>query len=287
MRNELPGTEQPLSWCPATLNRDDWLIPAPDGPLEDGLADTVNARLWQGTGFVVLRGLDLDCLNDRQCAERCAHLAGQVCAPAGPRLQRSAHELLTASTAPALPRRPPDPGSPPPPTPSGDEHLLLPHMDRGEAPEPPRLLALLCIRPAAEGGESLLASGPALHDRLAAEHPEALRELHQDFSFGRGPGFDRVRPVFRHDGPALRVHYNRYWIDQGQAETGRPFTPGRRTALRAMETLLHDPALVMTLPLRRGDLLLVNNSAVLHGRTPFEDRGGPGTSRCYARVWAG
>ncbi|MFI8825646.1 TauD/TfdA family dioxygenase [Streptomyces sp. NPDC053431] len=246
-------------------------------------AEEVNARLWRGPGFAVLRGLDLTGLTARQCVELCARVVGEVCAPAGLRLQRSANELLTAATAPAVPRMP-EPGAPAPR--KGDEQPLLPHMDRGEGPRPPRLLALLCVRPASAGGESLLASGPALHDRLATERPEALRELYQDFHFGRGPDFDRVRPVFHLDGGALRVHYNRYWIRRGQDETGTPFTARRRTALEAMDSLLQDPAVVLKLPLRRGDLLLVNNSAVLHGRTPFEDGGAPGSERSYARVWA-
>lgn len=283
MTDELHMTEGPLSWHPARLRTEDWLVPARGADLgSSALPARINAALRYGTGFAVLPGLDLAGLTDRQAAELCAHLVARVCAPEGLRLQRSANELLTATTAPALPPLAPHP----PTTPSGDEHLLLPHMDRGEGPEPPRLLALLCIRPATVGGASLLASGQALHDRLAAAHPEALRELRQDFHFGRGPDFDRVRPVFRHEDRTLRVHYNRYWINRGQDETGTPFTLAQRTALHQMETLLQDPAMVLNLPLRRGDLLLVNNSAVLHGRTPFTDSGAPGTQRCYARVWA-
>ncbi|MEU2657893.1 TauD/TfdA family dioxygenase [Streptomyces sp. NPDC007325] len=280
------GAAGPSSWTTDTLKTEEWLFPVtpePAGSTGDGLAERARAALWHGTGFAVLRGLDLSGRTDRECVELCARTVEEVCGPAGPRLQRSAHELLTAATAPAVPRTP-APDSPA--APDGDDQTLLPHMDRGEGPEPPRLLALLCVRPAPEGGDSLLLSGPALRDRLAAERPETLKELHRDFRFGRGEGFDRVRPVFRFDGPALRVHYNRYWIARGQEETGAPFGPARRGALQAVEALLQDPALVLTLPLRRGDLLLVDNSSVLHGRTAFRNGGEPGAQRCYARVWA-
>ncbi|GGU95198.1 hypothetical protein GCM10010275_36300 [Streptomyces litmocidini] len=276
--------EEPLSWYPATLKEEDWLLPVPDASAGGALVGKINAVLRQGTGFVVLRGLDLAGLTEEQCVERCAQVVGQVSAPVGLRLQRSAGELLTAATAPAVPHSA-GPGGPA--AVHGDDQVLLPHMDRGEGQEPPGLLALLCIRPASHGGESLLASGLALHDRLAVEQPEALRALHRDHHFGRGPDFDRVRPVFRHEGRTLRVHYNRYWIRRGQEETGTPFGPEQLSALHAVETLLQDPAVVMSLPLRRGDLLLVNNSAVLHGRKPFKDAGAPGTPRCYARIWAG
>ncbi|MFG3345851.1 TauD/TfdA family dioxygenase [Streptomyces sp. NPDC048018] len=280
---ELRMPEAPLSWVPATLKKGEWLLPPPDGQPDEAWVGAVHGRLWQGTGFVLVPGLQLGGLTERQCVERCARIVGQVCAPVGLRLQRSAGELLTAATAPAVPRTP---DTDAPATPDGDDRLLLPHTDRGERPRPPRLLALLCIRPASEGGESLLASGPALRDHLATERPEALRELSGDFRFGRGPDFDRVRPVFRLDGGTPRVHYNRYWIRRGQDETGTPFSPARADALDAMDALLHDPAVVLSLPLRRGDLLLVNNSAVLHGRNPFHDAGAPGGGRCYARIWA-
>ncbi|MFF2773847.1 TauD/TfdA family dioxygenase [Streptomyces sp. NPDC058052] len=273
---------EPSSWTADTLEEKDWLLPA--APHTGGApVDRADAALWRGPGFAVLRGLELAGLTDRECVELCARTTARVSVPAGLRLQRSAHELLTAATAPAVPRAP-GPGAAAPP--NGDEQVLLPHMDRGEGPRPPRLLALLCVRPAPEGGESLLASGPALHDRLAGERPEALRELRRDFRFGRGEDFDRVLPVFRREGGALRVHYNRYWIERGQEETGSPFGPDRRSALRAMEALLQDPSMVKSLPLRRGDLLLVNNSAVLHGRAPFRNGGARQDRRCYARVWA-
>ncbi|MFI1972295.1 TauD/TfdA family dioxygenase [Streptomyces cinnamoneus] len=38
--------------------------------------------------------------------------------------------------------------------------------------------------------------------------------------------------------------------------------------------------------LRRGDLLLVDNMAILHGRTSFADPPPPHAGRCLARVWA-
>ncbi|GGY76792.1 TauD/TfdA family dioxygenase [Streptomyces omiyaensis] len=268
----------PGAWTPATLRTGDWLLPAPSpGP---AAAAAVDALLHRGPGFAVLRGLALEGRTDRECVDLCAGLVARLRAPAGGRLHRSANELLTAATAPAVHPDAPAPARPP----EGDALTLPPHMDRGEGPTPPHVLALLCIRPATEGGASLLASGAALHDRLLADDPAALRELYGDFRFGRGPGFDRVRPVFRRDDATLGVHYNRYWIDRGQGETGTPHPPARRHALDAADRLLADPAIVLRLPLRRGDLLLVNNDAVLHGRTPFRDTGT--LRRGYARVWS-
>ncbi|MFE5795167.1 TauD/TfdA family dioxygenase [Streptomyces sp. NPDC056503] len=280
-----PATE-PRAWTPTTLRTEDWLLAAPpSGPAVTvtATATAVDAMLHHGPGFAVLRDLDLEGRTDRECVDRCAELVALLRAPVGGRLHRSANELLTAATAPAVHPGPPGASAPARPS-EGDALTLPPHMDRGEGPTPPHVLALLCVRPAAEGGASLLAAGTTVHNRLLADDPAALRELYGDFHFGRGPGFDRVRPVFRRDGDTLDVHYNRYWIDRGQDETGTPHPPARRHALDVVDRLLADPATVLRLPLRRGDLLLVNNDAVLHGRTAFQDTGT--TRRRYARVWA-
>lgn len=273
---------EPRAWTPATLRTEEWLLPAPASGTA-APATAVDAMLHRGPGFAVLRGVDLDGRDDRECVGRCADLVALLRGPVGGRLHRSANELLTAATAPAV--HPSGPGTPGAErSPEGDLLTLPPHMDRGEGPTPPHVLALLCVRPAAEGGASLLAAGATVHNRLLAEDPAALRELYGDFRFGRGAGFDRVRPVFRRDDDTLGVHYNRYWIDRGQDETGTPHPPARRHALDSMDRLLADPGTVLRLSLRRGDLLLVNNDAVLHGRTPFQDTGT--TRRRYARVWA-
>ncbi|MET8968940.1 TauD/TfdA family dioxygenase [Streptomyces hydrogenans] len=268
---------EPRAWTPATLRAEEWLLPAPPSGSPAPAAE-VDAMLHRGPGFAVLRGVDLDGLDDRECVGRCADLVALLRGPVGGRLHRSANELLTAATAPAVPST----GAAHPP--EGDPLTLPPHMDRGEGPTPPHVLALLCVRPAADGGASLLAAGATVHNRLLADDPAALRELYGDFRFGSGPGFDRFRPVFRRDDGTLVVHYNRYWIDRGQDETGTPHPPARRHALDSMDRLLADPSTVLRLPLRRGDLLLVNNDAVLHGRTPFQDTGT--TRRRYARVWS-
>ncbi|CAN3985726.1 TauD/TfdA family dioxygenase [Kitasatospora purpeofusca] len=283
-RAEGPG---PRAWTPDTLDEQDWLVPwsrsSPGGP---HAADDVVARvahgLRHGPGLALVRGLELDGLGDPECAELCRRFAARLGTvlplPAGP----SADDLLTAETAPAVELSAADLAR----QREGDARTLDPHTDRSHGPESPWLLGLLCIRPARAGGESLLVSARAVHDRLAEQDPSALHHLYQDFHFGRGPDFDRVSPVFQQRRHGLHVQYNRYWIERGQREAGLPFPPGRQAALDTLHGVLTDPGTVLRVPLRRGDLLLLDNTAVLHGRTGFSDPAGPGERRCLARVWA-
>ncbi|MFJ8433954.1 TauD/TfdA family dioxygenase [Kitasatospora sp. NPDC094019] len=298
-RAEGPG---PRAWTPAALDEEDWLVPwspgptgppgatnptGPTGPTdgpqtEDDPTARIAHALRHGPGLALVRGLELNGLGDPECAELCRRLAARLGTvlplPAGP----SADDLLTAETAPAVELSAADRAA----QREGDARTLDPHTDRSYGPESPWLLGLLCIRPARAGGESLLVSGRAVHDRLAARDPSALHHLYQDFHFGRGPDFDRVSPVFQQRRHGLHVQYNRYWIERGQQEADRPLPPERRAALDTLHEVLTDPGMVLRVPLRRGDLLFVDNTAVLHGRTGFSDPAGPGERRCLARVWA-
>jgi alpha-ketoglutarate-dependent taurine dioxygenase len=128
------------------------------------------------------------------------------------------------------------------------------------------------VRSAAlRGGESVLVSGHAVHNRLLKSRSEVLPELYRDYYFGRGPGFERVYPVFRCSGGRLEVHCNRYWITRGRQEHAAALTTGQIAALDAFDEVSADPETAVRIRLRRGDLLVADNTAVLHGRTAFSD----------------
>ncbi|MEU6993986.1 TauD/TfdA family dioxygenase [Streptomyces sp. NPDC046465] len=273
------------AWDRSSLRRADWLVPVDQHQtaLRDegraALAAGLDERLRRGSGVAVLRGLDLAGRTDDQCVDLCHQylaLAGRPRARSG----RHADDLLTAATAPAAPPTAPAPSN------GGDAQLLAPHTDRSDRAYQPRLLALLCIRPGAQGGETLLVSGATVLNRLRERHPGAVRELHGDFHFGRGDGFVRRYPVFRQGPEGLRVHYNRHWIHRGHQEADLPLSSGQRAALDAFDAHLTDARLTVRIALGPGDLLIVDNGAVLHGRTPFSDHHAPGRRRCLARAWA-
>ncbi|WP_049714593.1 TauD/TfdA family dioxygenase [Streptomyces caatingaensis] len=265
------------AWNAPDLGEADWLLPLPpacsraldtltEGAARGDLATRVTQRVRDGRGFVVIRGLPVAGRTDQECAAMCRQLA----APLGAVRPADPGDLITVADNAGR----------------GKTDLALGlHTDRTPAPRPPRLLGLLCVRLAAHGGDTLLASGHTVHNRLLTGHPWALPRLYQDFHFGRGTGFDRRRPVFQRHGTALRVHYNRRGIERAHHEAGAPLTPDERAALDAVDQALTDPRTVLRLPLRPGDLLLMDNTVVLHGRTAFTDAPDPQARRCLARVW--
>ncbi|WST90251.1 TauD/TfdA family dioxygenase [Streptomyces anulatus] len=247
--------------------------------LSERLRQRVLSALSDGPGLAVLRGLRLSGLSDQACAELCRSVISVAGTPRPRESAAPMDDLLTAQAAQ------------PPASKSGDGAsstgaevaALAPHTDRAGPPGPPRLLALLCVRPAPVGGDSLLISGPSVHRRLLAEQPAVLPELFRDFHFGAEPALARTGPVFSRVGNRIAVQYNRFQIERGHQAAGNPLTSAQRGALDAFDEALHNEALILRLPLRRGDLLMLDNHTLLHGRTAYSD---PHRHRCLTRAWA-
>ncbi|GGU38316.1 TauD/TfdA family dioxygenase [Streptomyces lavendofoliae] len=297
----------PRDWTRDTLREDDWLLTLPaawtDGARADragglrpagqppppdpgeppdlpaGLFARLAEQLARGPGFAVVRGGPLTGLSDARCLDLAHRFAARLGTPRPPDAPEQGHVLVTSRLPSGHPAADAVRGG------VDDRHLAL-HTDRAGPPGPPHLLGLLCVRQAAHGGASLLAGGATVHDRLLARHPAVLGRLYRDFRFGRDDGFDRVHPVFERRAGEVLTRYNRYWIERAHREAGEPLSVADRTALDAFDEVLADPGTVLRIRLRPGDFLLLDNTAVLHGRTAFTDASDdPLRRRCLVRVW--
>jgi hypothetical protein len=167
------------------------------------------------------------------------------------------------------------------------------HTDGAERPLPaPDFFALCCVRPAERGGATVLIDARGVLDHVRARAPAAARRLFEPFHFDRrGVGADGartvVKPVFYHRGELLCVTYLREYIDAGHDHpgVGRLDDEGRR-ALDCLDAALDGRvAVIAQLTLEPGQLLLCNNTSLLHGRTEFTDAGDPLRKRLLLRTW--
>jgi alpha-ketoglutarate-dependent taurine dioxygenase len=168
---------------------------------------------------------------------------------------------------------------------------LLPHTDQAAAPPAtrPRLLGLLCLDRAADGGETRLTSGEAVLQRVLASMPSAAEVLRRDFPFGRDPDGVSDDPVThapiiedRPDG-RLGLRYNRYFIEVGARRSARAFDPEELAAMDRIDEALADETLIHGMLLRPGEAVVVDNLAVVHDRTAYVDD--DVHQRCLARAW--
>ena len=158
------------------------------------------------------------------------------------------------------------------------------HNDRTD------IVGLLCLREAARGGVSKLASATAIHNVMLQRCPELLNVLFEDFKrFTPGDevgGTDGCHdlPVFRLYGTRLSTHYSRTYIDQAANLPGvDPLRDDQHCALRELVSIADELAFEMTL--QAGEIQFLNNHAILHARSAFEDDVHGGAQRLLLRVW--
>ncbi len=251
-------------------------------------AAEIRARLRDGSGFVVLRGLDLEDYTEDEArliyAGLGAHLGTIVPQNLrGERLYSVRDEgirveseygrtgvRISKSNAPF------------------DFHTDSPSRVSGITPD---FIGLLVLHTAKSGGDSVLASGYALHNVLREERPDILARLYRPFWVDRRaelpPGEEPVLPVpvFAFDDGKLTLRYLRFYITKGQEWKGEPLTEADLEALDTFEEVMHRPGMAVRVPMERGDMQWISNTFVLHSRAPYEDYAEPEKKRHYVRLW--
>jgi hypothetical protein len=150
------------------------------------------------------------------------------------------------------------------------------------------LLVLLCLRPAALGsGHTRLACARRVHDILRREQPGALAALRRNWTYDRtgraGPQL-LVSPIlFTQEDGTIGCYYQTRTVRRPPPGS-RPLDDTQLRALAALDEVLARPDVAFDLLLAAGDLLIIRNSRVLHGRSAYVDLPEP-NSRRMLRIW--
>lgn len=167
------------------------------------------------------------------------------------------------------------------------------HTDGAESPFPlPDYFTLCCVRKAVRGGAFQMVSAESVYLRLLDRAPELVRVLREPFHFDRrgDPGPDGsltvAKPIFFDRGGRLHVTYLREYVEIGHGhEDVADLTAMQRAALDALDAELDDPDLIVQGYLEPGQILVIDNQRILHGRTAFEDGPDPANKRLLLRMW--
>lgn len=160
------------------------------------------------------------------------------------------------------------------------------HTDNPYRDPVPTLQLLHCLTDAADGGDSVVVDGFAAALRLEAEAPDHFATLTREI----------VRFAYRNPDTALTARAPMIGLDgEGRLREIRfnnrslaPFMgdPERverlYAAYAAFARMLERPALQVVFKLAPGDLFIVDNRRVLHGRTGFAGTGHRHLQGCYA-----
>lgn len=159
------------------------------------------------------------------------------------------------------------------------------HNDRTD------VVGLLCVRKAQAGGISRIVSAVAIHDAMQARRPDLLAAMYRDFyrsTIGDEVGGEQPYyplPIFALRDGHFTSHFSNTYIEQAQQRF--PEVPRLTGAQKEALDMLGDLAeeLCFEMPLEPGDLQLLNNHVIYHGRTAFTDNAGSRQDRLLYRLW--
>lgn len=165
------------------------------------------------------------------------------------------------------------------------------HTDGGWLPEPPEFIALACLRQASKGGMSRVSSLATAHDILLNQSPDLLSRLYLPLWWDRqgehpkGEPLSSRRPVFSARGTGIDARYYDDYVKQGHRLMNEPLDAGTHAALDAFKMAIEKPEHCFDLYLNPGQIEFVNNRAIAHARTRFEDKNGHDERRHLVRLW--
>lgn len=157
---------------------------------------------------------------------------------------------------------------------SGHTRAMEPHVDRAAD-----VVGLLCVRAAESGGLSFAVSSKTVYNIMHERYPALLAALcrpvptHVPGTRGAdgesAPGWTEA-PMFSRIDNHFASYFNRLHIQETQQFPDAPrITPEQAAAVDAVEEVGRIPELRLDMPLRPGDLQLVNNLTVAHARTAY------------------
>ncbi|MCX7197840.1 MAG: TauD/TfdA family dioxygenase [Proteobacteria bacterium] len=151
------------------------------------------------------------------------------------------------------------------------------------------VVGLMCINPAKSGGRSRVTSSMAVHNAMLSRYPRLLDLLYKHWDVDwRGEQLPGTPPVYREPVYAftegrLTCRFAPRFLRSAPEKTGIPLSDVELEAISTMERLADE--LTFEIDFDPGDVQLINNYAILHGRTGYEDFPEPDRRRSLLRLW--
>jgi hypothetical protein len=253
------------------IRRDDFPLPTLSAVL-DGLVD----ELVDGRGFVLVRGVPIESLTERQ-AELMAWGIGRHI---GIAIRQGAQGNLLAHVR--------DEGvDPSSPLTRGYQTRtrLNYHTDSSD------VVALLCIRPAKRGGVSTINSAVSVHNEIVRRRADLAAMMYEpwwhDRRRGDGPDSFFQCPIYAvNEADELFAYYGPDYIRSASRGPGiPPLTERQLEAIELLDELNNEPRFVLNMNFQPGDMQFLNNYRIMHARTAYEDHAEPDRKRDLVRLW--
>jgi hypothetical protein len=246
-------------------------------PSLSNVVDKINTDLSSGRGFLLLRDFPVDLMTEEEASIAYFGLGTHLGVPVR---QNSNSELLSHIRDDRTEQ-------------DGQIKRLYRTRERQDFhTDAADIIGLLCMHKAKTGGESKIASSPAIYAEMMRRHPDLVDELRapmywdkqDEHKEGEQPWFT-LPPVFDLNGET-RIFFVGWYIRNAQRWSEVPrLTTRQIEALELLEGIANDPAFHLTMDFEPGDIQFLNNGRILHARESYEDWEDPDKRRHLLRLW--
>jgi hypothetical protein len=154
------------------------------------------------------------------------------------------------------------------------------------------IVALMCLRPAKQGGASCLVSGAEIYNEILRRRPDLAPLLFEPFHWDwrrqdhNSPSLTYVSPVVSIVDGVFSMYAGALYIFTAQEYPGVPkLTPKQIEVLKLFDDIAVEPGMAIEMDFRPGDIQWLSNFAALHSRTEFFDYPEPQRRRHLLRLW--
>jgi hypothetical protein len=157
------------------------------------------------------------------------------------------------------------------------------------------VVGLMCMHSAVSGGESRIANAPAIFGEIERTRPDLaevlrrgmyFRRMEQDAEYGHGPVLSPQRiPLYVRQDGQFSCYFLGGYIQRAVKAGDTVLSAQEQEALDLVNRLTESPEFYLDMQFTNGDMQFLNNRAVLHGRTHYEDGKEIMERRHLVRMW--
>jgi len=155
--------------------------------------------------------------------------------------------------------------------------------------------ALFCVRQAPEGGENAIVSLFSVYNELLNNYPEHLEVLHRGFPLylrkesgdgkEKGAVTDFRIPTFSETEGRMTAWLNLKLAELASEVADSDYTARELAALKCIEEIAERDDMKFSFRLNPGELVIINNFALMHKRSAFKDSDDVSKKRLMMRLW--
>ena len=162
------------------------------------------------------------------------------------------------------------------------------HSDGPQLSVPPKYVIMGCIQQAKIGGSSIISSTKKIANYLKIKNPKVLKVLKKNFLFERR-GFKFAnenilkKPIFEIKKKKFLFRYLREYIEAAYKIKSININKEKIQSMNILDKLLFKKEFQFKYKLNKGDIIILNNYYLAHGRSSFKlNESG---QRSFLRIW--